>query len=149
MESLVHPFPHVYAVSASGPPSGSVTVTSSHLPEIATASPPEFGGPGGVWSPETLLCAAVADCFVLTFQAIALASRLEWSELTCRVEGVLDRVDGISQFTRYTTHATLRVPPASDATKARTLLEKSEHRCLVANSLRGVRSLVAEVVETD
>ena len=51
---------------------------SPQLPDLETAPPPEFDGPGGLWSPENLLCAAVADCFILTFRAIASFSRLSW-----------------------------------------------------------------------
>ena len=142
----MHPYPHLYVASAAAGPSGSVSVTSPRLPEIATAPPAEFDGPGDAWSPETLFVAAIADCFILTFRALAKASHCEWTQLSCRVEGVLDRAEGVTQFTAYTTYATLEIPPSGDAAKARTLLEKSEHRCLVANSLRGTRSLVAEVV---
>jgi len=143
----MHPYPHRYTASAAARASGSVAVTSPRLPEIATAPPAEFDGPGDAWSPETLLCASVADCFILTFRGLALASRFEWTGLTCRVAGVLDRVEGIAQFTAYTTYATLELPPASDAAKGRALLEKAEQRCLIANSLRGTRALVAEVVQ--
>jgi organic hydroperoxide reductase OsmC/OhrA len=142
----VQPYPHLYTASASGRPAGNIAVTSPRLPEIATAPPAEFDGPGDAWSPETLLCASVADCFILTFRAITLASKLEWIDLRCRVEGVVERADGVTQFTQYTTYATLEIPLAVDAAKARTLLEKAERLCLVANSLRGTRALVAEVV---
>ncbi len=142
----MHPYPHVYNAEAAGRPEGAVTLTSPGLPEIATAAPPEFDGPGGVWSPETLLCASLADCFILSFRAVARASKLEWSELDCRVEGVLERVDGVTQFTRYTTFATLKVPTESATERARRLLEKAEQVCLISNSVRGVRTLVAEVV---
>jgi organic hydroperoxide reductase OsmC/OhrA len=145
-QSTVHAFPHVYVAAAGGRPEGAVSLTSKGLPDIDTAAPPEFGGPGGVWSPETLLCASLADCFVLSFRAIARASKVEWSELACRVEGVLERVDGVTQFTRYTTFASLKVPSEEAGEKARRLLEKAEHVCLVSNSLRGERTLVTEVV---
>ena len=142
----MHPYPHVYQAAAGGRPEGAVALTSPGLPEIATAPPPEFGGPGGVWSPETLLCASLADCFVLSFRAIARASGFEWIALECRVEGVLERVAGVTQFTKYTTHARLEVPSGSAAEKARRLLEKAERVCLISNSVRGERAVVAEVV---
>ena len=141
----MHPYPHVYAATANGRPEGSVSVNSKGLPEIASGPPPEFDGPGDVWSPETLLCASVADCFVLSFRALARASGLEWSDLACRVEGVLERVDGVAQFARYTTFASLKVSAESDAVKARRMLQKAEHVCLISNSLRGQRTLVTEV----
>jgi organic hydroperoxide reductase OsmC/OhrA len=143
---MMQPYPHIYTAAAGARPQGTVGLTSPGLPEIATASPPEFDGPGGVWSPETLLCASIADCFVLSFRAIARASKVEWSELACRVEGVLERVEGVAQFTRYTTFASLKVPSEAAGEKARRLLEKAEHVCLISNSLRGERILVTEVV---
>jgi organic hydroperoxide reductase OsmC/OhrA len=141
----MHPYPHVYRVSASGPQTGSVMIASASLPSIETAPPPEFDGPGGVWSPETLLCAAVADCFILTFRGVARAARFEWLSIECHVEGTLERAEGTSQFTRYTTFATLTVAPGSDVTAARALLERAEHSCLVSNSLRGRRTLETKV----
>ena len=42
----MHPYPHVYTATAGGRPEGAVALTSPGLPEIATAPPPEFGGPG-------------------------------------------------------------------------------------------------------
>jgi organic hydroperoxide reductase OsmC/OhrA len=123
-------------------------VASPSLPVIETAPPPEFDGPGGLWSPETLLCAAVANCFILTFRAVSRAARYSWQTLECRVEGTLERVDGQAQFTRYACFAKLVVPHGSDLATARSLLERAEHGCLISNSLRGSRVLAMEVIET-
>lgn len=140
------PYPHHYAASASAPDIGNVTICAPDLPPIETASPPEFDGPGGIWSPETLLCAAVADCFVLTFRAIARAARFSWIDLDCRVEGVLEHIGDGTQFTSLATVARLTVPPGADHARARLLLGRAEHGCLIANSLRGERTLSIEVV---
>ena len=141
----MHPYPHHYRASAAGAPAGNVTVASPALPGIATAPPPEFDGPGGLWSPDTLLCAAVANCFVLTFRSVSRAARLEWAALDCHVEGTLERVDGQAQFTRFATTARLTVSATADAERARALLERAEHACLVSNSLRGTRTLAVEI----
>ena len=142
----MQPFPHVYTVSAAAASAGSVVVSAATLPDLATNAPPEFDGPGGHWSPESLLCAAVADCFILSFRAFARSSRFEWLELACRVVGTLDRVAGAPKFTHFATHATLTVADGADAEKARLLLAKAEHGCLISNSLSATRELVAEVV---
>jgi organic hydroperoxide reductase OsmC/OhrA len=144
--AIMQPYPHVYQASASAHTAGAVTVASPQAPGIASESPPEFGGPGGAWSPETLLCASLADCFVLTFRGVSRAARFEWRSLDCRVEGVLDRVDRVAQFTTYTTFATLTVPAGTDLAKANDLLERAERTCLIANSQRGTRNLKAEIV---
>jgi organic hydroperoxide reductase OsmC/OhrA len=143
----MHPYPHTYRVGATTTAVADVTLSAASLPDIVSAPPPEFDGPGGQWSPETLLCAAVADCFVLTFKSIARFSKFEWLALECTTEGALEKAEGGARFTRFITRATLRVPAGSDAAKARLLMDKAEHGCLIANSLNGTRELVAEVVE--
>jgi organic hydroperoxide reductase OsmC/OhrA len=142
----VQDFPHIYTVSASGEGAGNLTVTAAGLPALASAAPKEFGGPGDQWSPESLLCASLASCFILTFRAVARASKLNWHALECRVQGTLERVDGVTQFTRFVTTARLTVPPGGSADLCRRLLEKAEHACLIANSLRSQRELQAEIV---
>jgi organic hydroperoxide reductase OsmC/OhrA len=140
-------YPHTYRVSAQGSAIGAVPVVSQGLPAIETAPPPEFDGPGGVWSPETLLVAAVANCFILTFRGVSRAAHFTWEKLDAHVEGTLERVSGSTQFTRYTTRAILTVKAGADHAKARELLERAEKICLVANSLRGERKLESQVLE--
>ncbi|NUM89599.1 MAG: hypothetical protein HUU37_10375 [Bdellovibrionales bacterium] len=50
----MHPFPHHYSVSAVARPDGTVPLSSPGLPELPSAAPREFDGPGDRWSPETL-----------------------------------------------------------------------------------------------
>ena len=146
---MAHAYPHTYAVNASGQPTGNVAVSSARLAPLTTAPPAEFGGPGDRWSPETLLVASVADCFVLTLRALARAAQLRWLHVDCRVEGVLDRVEGVTRFSHFVTHAKLTLPSGTDETAARSLLERAEHGCLIANSLRAERRLEAEIVTTE
>ncbi|MGA7824005.1 MAG: OsmC family protein, partial [Steroidobacteraceae bacterium] len=141
----MHAYPHRYVATAAGEASGTVAVDSQNLPGFQTAAPPEFDGPGGVWSPETLLCASLADCFILTFRAVSRAAKFEWLRLECRIEGVLERIERQPQFTRFETFANLVVPAGSDPATARRLLEQAEHGCLIANSLRGARTLEIKV----
>ena len=141
----MHPYPHRYSVQASATSTGDVPVMSQGLPAIATAPPLEFDGPGDRWSPETLLCAAVADCFVLSFRAVARATKIEWNSLVCEVKGTLDRVDGKPRFTRIDVNARLRASLETDRDKAEKALERAEQVCLISNSLLAERHLVATV----
>jgi organic hydroperoxide reductase OsmC/OhrA len=142
----MHPFPHRYVVNAAVRPDGDVPLFAEGMRVIESAPPKEFDGPGNQWSPEGLLTAAVADCFVLGFRAIATASKYAWTSLESRTEGTLDRVEGKMLFTRFDTHAKLQVPPGADLERAKKLLEKAEQTCLVANSLSSERHLTLEVV---
>lgn len=144
----MHPYPHFYTAIAIGTAKGPVKATSPGLPAITTAPPPQFDGPEGLWSPETLLCAAIADCFILTFRAVSRAAQLEWLALECRVEGTLERAEAISQFTKYKIIADLVLAEGSELSKAKALLDKPEQSCLISNSLRGTRYFEPNVLMT-
>jgi peroxiredoxin-like protein len=122
-----------------------VVLSGEGLPSLDTAAPTEFGGPGDLWSPETLLVGTIANCFVLTFRAIARASRLEWDSLNCDVSGTLDKDAGVTQFTRFDVAALLTVPAGTDEKKAHRLLEKAERNCLITSSLKAETHLNANV----
>ena len=138
--------PHRYLVSANAEAQGNVALKTDDAPQLITAPPAEFGGPGDQWSPETLLVGAVADCFVLTFRAIARASKLQWSNLECSAEGVLDRVERVTRFTSVTVNAVLTVPADVDPAKAQRLMEKAEAVCLITQSLLADTHLETEIV---
>ena len=141
----MHPFPHTYESTAQGQQSGSIMISSDRLHEISTNTPEQFGGPGDQWSPETMLMASMADCFVLSFRSIAAASKFDWTTLACVTTGVLDRVDGITRFTSMTNHVILTAPAGTPEDKARRLLEKAEGVCLIGNSLNAERHLEIEL----
>lgn len=143
----MHPFPHRYRVRIGLAPEGEVRLESDGLPQIVSLPPPEWGGPGGYWSPETLLLAALGDCTMLTFRAVAKASRFQWLEISTEVEGKLERIDGNSRFTEVVLRVRLVVPAGSDAARARQLLDKSEKGCPISNSLNARKHVEADIVE--
>jgi organic hydroperoxide reductase OsmC/OhrA len=138
-------FPHHYTVRAAGFPDGDVELSADRVSALRSAPPAEFDGPGDRWSPETLVTGAVADCFILTFRAVARASKLPWTSLRCEAIGTLDRLDRVTQFTAFTVRAHLLVPADSDRDAALRALEKAERNCLIANSLKAAVHLDAEV----
>jgi organic hydroperoxide reductase OsmC/OhrA len=138
----MHPFPHQYTVRASGGTVGDVQLRADRLPMFRSASPPEFDGPGDRWSPETLLVAAIGDCLILTFRAVAGASHLVWTSLDCDVTGTLDRLERTARFVAFEIRARLQVPAGTDPDRAKRVLEKAEQNCLISNSLSGAIRLV-------
>lgn len=140
-------YPHIYKAGAAAKTEGEVQVTSPGLADISTTSPPEFGGPEGTWSPETLLVASVADCFNLTFRSIARSSRFEWLELECRAEGKLEKFNSITRFTAFYLKARLLVPEGTSKSKAERLLHMAEKNCLITNSMVSEVQLDTEVEE--
>jgi organic hydroperoxide reductase OsmC/OhrA len=141
----MHAFPHRYTVSALAAPGSVVTLRGAELEDIQSTPPPEFGGPPGNWSPETLFVAAVADCFVLSFRAVANASKLEWSEIDCDASGILEKTPEGLWFTAIELRARLRIPAGGDVARAGRLLEKAEQTCLISRSLKSAMHLDAQV----
>ena len=139
-------YPHRYKAAARGGVDGTIDTSSPGLEIIPAMAPPEFDGPGGKWSPETLLVASVANCFILTFRAIARASKFEWNSITCEVVGVLDRPERVTRFTEFHIDVSLHLPAGADGHKAHHLAEKSEQVCLVTNSLTGQKILNVAVI---
>ena len=142
----MHPYPHHYRVRAAGSDTGRVILHHAGVAPIESSPPVEFDGPGDAWSPEGLLIAAAADCFVLTFRAVARHGKLAWTSLDLDVEGTLDRVDGAAQFTAFVLRARLVVPEGGDEAAAQTALQRAKRGCLVSNSLKGEQTLETEVI---
>ena len=138
-------FPHHYLVSAAGGAVGNVVVSGEGLPAMDTQAPPQFGGPEGVWSPETMFAGSVANCFILSFRDIARASKLEWTSLRVDVDGVLDRPERATYFTAFNIHAVLDVPEGAKVEMAERLLEKAEKICLITASLKSEVVLTTEI----
>jgi organic hydroperoxide reductase OsmC/OhrA len=141
----MHPYPHRYRVQAQGATTGSVRVVGELLPTLETFPPPEFGGPSGYWSPESLLVASIADCYILSFRAVARASKLEWQSLSVEVEGVLDRVEGVTRFVGFTLSPRLFICSSDREHLARNVLEKSKRVCLITNSLTAECNVLPEI----
>jgi len=115
--------------------------------DIDTAE--NFDGPDDTWTPEEMLLASVANCLALTFKAIAKAGRLEWQEIYCHSQGVLDKVERHVKFSRIETTARLVISSEADCSKAQQLLEKTEANCFVSNSLDCDKQFHFEIETTD
>jgi organic hydroperoxide reductase OsmC/OhrA len=139
-------FPHRYSVAGAATACGDVALSGDCLPTLSSAPPKEFDGPGDRWSPEALLVAAVAGCYVMTFRAVAGIRRLLWTRIACEAVGVVERVDRVTQFTEFRVRVRLEVPIGTDLDLARQLLSRAEHACLITNSLKARTHLDAEVV---
>ena len=120
---------------------GWLTAEQDGLPELEVASPPEFGGPPGTWSPEHLLVASVSSCLMTTFRSIAVRSGVEVLSYDDRAVGHLQRgTDGFYSMDRITLRPRIVISPDSKLERAERLIQKAERACLIS------RSIASEVV---
>ena len=124
---------------------GLVSAEGVAEPKIRFSAPVEFKGESGYWTPEHFLVAAVASCFVVTFSAMAAASKLDFLSLEMTVDGTLRKVDGRLGFGKVVMRPTLTVVAGEDQERANHLLEKAEQGCLVASSLACPVTMEAQV----
>ena len=141
--------PHIYRVKSEGESESNLTARAEKLPDIIVAPPIQFGGPGDQWSPEALFMASIANCLVLSFRAIARASRFEWHSIECESEGELDRVERRVQFTKVLSKVRLSIPATENKEKAEKLLNKAEETCLISNSISCESHIECEIIFSD
>ncbi|HSB74596.1 MAG TPA: OsmC family protein [Terriglobales bacterium] len=127
---------HLYRSSAIWTMRRRGIVSAEDVPRtINFSSPPEFQGEPGLWTPEHLLVAAVATCFLATFRAFAENSRLQVVRLEVEAEGTLEKEEGGFRFTRAVVRPRLTIADQADQERAGRLLEKAERACLISRSL--------------
>lgn len=105
-------------------------------PSLEVATPPEFKGHEGIWSPEDLYVAAVNSCIMTTFLAFAGRADLAFEGYESEAEGLLEFVDGRLLFTKIVVRPRVKLMSGEDRGKAEEILHKAEKNCLVSNSIR-------------
>ena len=113
---------------------------------INFASPPEFGGEPGLWTPEHLLLAALSTCYVATLRAVADASKLQFHSLELAVEGTIEKQEGGFRFTRVLLRPVVTIVKEDDRERMGRVLEKAERTCLIARSLNCTTLLEAKIL---
>lgn len=111
------------------------TLRAAGKPEFRVASPPEFKGEAGVWTPEDLFVAAVNVCTMTTFAAFAQRLNLPVLSYRCEAEGVLEFMEGGYRFTRVTLRPEIVVESDAAVAQAEKTLGDAHKSCIVSNSI--------------
>ena len=111
-------------------------ISCAGKPDVEVATPPEFKGHENIWSPEDLFIASANVCLMTTFLAVAERAGLAFSSYESTAEGRLELVEGKFQFTAITIRPSITLKLGGDAAKAKELIEKAEHNCLISNSMK-------------
>ena len=103
---------------------------------LEVATPPEFkGGLSGYWSPEEMLVASAASCFVLTMAAVCERREAPLIDATVTGTGHMSRRDdGRFGFTVIELDAALETIAGGEAA-VRAAAAVAEERCLVTRAL--------------
>jgi peroxiredoxin-like protein len=139
--------PFYYSTTLNWTPGKIGRLSADGLPEIEVASPPEFDGPEGHWSPEHLFVGAATSCVMTTFLAIAANSRLAFTDYSASATGKLEKVEGAGmQITEIVIKTRISVPQEKDKEKAQRIIAKAEENCLISRSMKTRVLLQAEIL---
>jgi len=106
---------------------------------VPVSIPPEFAGPGGGYSPEDLYAAALTNCFVATFKVFAEKSKITFDRVQVKSELTVDRDEKGAPWMKAI-HLHISLQGASDAERARHLLEKTSQSCMILNSVKTAKT---------
>jgi organic hydroperoxide reductase OsmC/OhrA len=118
---------------------------SSGKPDIEVATPPEFGGHPGIWTPEDLFVASVNGCIMTTFLYYAEKENLEILSYESQAQGVLERIESQFIFTEIILKPSVSVKKDSDILKANNLFGLVEKKCLISNSIKSKVEVIPEI----
>ncbi|HXG52417.1 MAG TPA: OsmC family protein [candidate division Zixibacteria bacterium] len=145
MEAKVRGYTYRSAVRWTGEKRG--VCTTAGKPSIEVATPPEFKGHPGIWSPEDLFVSSVNACVMMTFLSFAERAGLPLAGYESEAEGKLEFVDGGFQFTAVTVKPRVLLRAGADPGKARELMDRAEKYCLVSRSVKSRVSVEASIEE--
>jgi organic hydroperoxide reductase OsmC/OhrA len=111
------------------------TLGSEGKPSFRAASPPEFKGEAGVWTPEDLFVASVNICTMATFAAFIERNKLPVVSYSCTAEGVIEFVDSGYRFTRLMLRPVIVLRTAEAVPLAEKTIHDAHKGCIVSNSI--------------
>ena len=114
-------------------------------PPFRVASPPEFKGEPGTWTPEDLFVAAVETCTMTTFLALAARGGLPLVAHSSSAQGLLERSDEGFRFTHVVVQPRVTVSSVANVPRALELLKDAHDACLITNSIKATVELRPEV----
>jgi len=107
----------------------------SGKPAIEVATPPEFGGPEGIWTPEDLLTSAVESCIMASALFFLNRGKVLLRSYKSKATGSLEKGPTGLAFTRIAVGVTLELEDPAQADAAHKAVVQAEKTCPLSNSL--------------
>ena len=121
------------------------SLSSPGKPNIGIATPPEFNGEGGYWSPEELLLSAVDSCIMTTFLHYAERKKVDFGTYESETEGILERIDNQFMFSKIIVKPEISVKSEDQIDKVKQLMIFAEKNCFISNSIKSEVEVMPEI----
>lgn len=105
-------------------------------PVLLGSADPSFRGDASRWNPEELLVAALSQCHMLSYLAVAAANKVDVVDYTDTATGTMvTGGDGSGQFTEVVLYPRVVVSDPAMVDTAHRLHEKAGRLCFIARSV--------------
>jgi len=121
------------------------SISSPGKLNIGIATPPEFNGEEGYWSPEELLLSAVDACVMTTFLHYAERRKVDFGTYESETEGVLERIDDQFMFSKIIVRPKISVTSENQIDKVKQLMIAAEKNCFISNSIKSKVEIITEI----
>jgi len=113
-------------------------MSSEGKPEFRVASPPEFRGEAGVWSPEDLFVAAVETCTMTTFISLVERRKLPVISYASEATGTLEYKEGGFRMTKVVVKPEITIGDQESFAETELAVHDAHTHCLITNSITSI-----------
>ena len=105
-------------------------------PAIEVATPPEFGGPENIWTPEDLLTSAVATCIMTSALFFFGRAKIQPRAYKSKATATMEKISAGLAITRMTIAVSIELDDMEQETAVRKAMEQAEKTCPLSISLK-------------
>lgn len=115
---------------------GKIGVThAGGKPSIEVATPPEFGGPNNIWTPEDLLTSSVAACIMTSCLFFADRAEIRMRSYMSNATGTMEKTLAGLAITRIRVEISITLEDPAQADAMRKAVGLAEKNCPISISL--------------
>ncbi|MDF7798804.1 OsmC family protein [Pontiellaceae bacterium B1224] len=111
------------------------TLQCAGKPDIEVATPPEFGGPEGFWTPEDLLTGSVESCIMASALFFLTRGKIGFHAYRSNAVSTMEKSPSGLIFNGIALEITLELQDSGQADAARSALMQAEKTCPLSGSL--------------
>lgn len=116
---------------------------------IEVASPPEFGGPRNIWTPEDLLTSSVASCIMTSALFFLDRNGVDFSAYMSNATGTMEKGATGLEFTRVALEVSITIKDESQIEATKKAMAMAEKSCPISKALKCPVEMHLEVNATD
>ncbi|MBN2163261.1 MAG: OsmC family protein [Pontiellaceae bacterium] len=115
-------------------------------PTVEVATPPEFGGPENIWTPEDLLTSAVATCIMTSALFFLERSKITLKNYQSNAEATMEKGPTGLVITGITVAVTVEIEDPAQTEATQKAILQAEKTCPLSNSLNCPVTLEVQII---